>query len=158
MYIDHNVLLSGDYISAFRGCCPFTFLHTLWPRLDSAHHNWERGPPKHFYSWKFKIWLIMQRLSPDNFGASKNILTKLFKATWWTHPKCSWTVIWRSPYATCFFSESFELRGGILVCAVMRRFKTKVGIWHHRRNAAILARRANVEGAMRYSDCQTGDA
>ena len=26
----------------------------------------------------------MQRLSPDNFGASDNILTKLFQATWWT--------------------------------------------------------------------------
>ena len=26
----------------------------------------------------------MQRLSPDNFGASENILTKLFQATWWT--------------------------------------------------------------------------
>ena len=26
----------------------------------------------------------MQRLSPDNFGASDNILTKLLQATWWT--------------------------------------------------------------------------
>jgi len=26
----------------------------------------------------------MQRLSPDNFGACENILTKLFQATWWT--------------------------------------------------------------------------
>jgi len=26
----------------------------------------------------------MQRLSPDNFGASDNILTKRFQATWWT--------------------------------------------------------------------------
>ena len=26
----------------------------------------------------------MQRLSPDNFGASDNILNKLFQATWWT--------------------------------------------------------------------------
>ena len=26
----------------------------------------------------------MQRLSPENFGASDNILTKLLQATWWT--------------------------------------------------------------------------
>ena len=46
----------------------------------------------------------MQRLSPDNFGASESILTELFQATplldeLWstvhilTHPKCSYTVI-----------------------------------------------------------------
>ena len=29
MYIDHNVLFSGDYISALRGCCSFKFLHAL---------------------------------------------------------------------------------------------------------------------------------
>ena len=29
MYIDHNVLCSGDYISALRGCCPSKFLHAL---------------------------------------------------------------------------------------------------------------------------------
>jgi len=29
MYIDHNVLFSGDYISALRGCCPFKFLYAL---------------------------------------------------------------------------------------------------------------------------------
>ena len=26
----------------------------------------------------------MQRLSRDNFGASENIINKLFQATWWT--------------------------------------------------------------------------
>jgi len=40
----------------------------------------------------------MHRLSPDNFGASENILTKLFHATWrtlvhvLTNAKCSYTV------------------------------------------------------------------
>jgi len=29
MYIDHNVLFSGDYISALRGSCPLKFLHAL---------------------------------------------------------------------------------------------------------------------------------
>ena len=29
MYIDHNLLFSGDYISALRGCCPLKFLHAL---------------------------------------------------------------------------------------------------------------------------------
>ena len=27
--VDHNVLFSGDYISALRGCCPLKFLHAL---------------------------------------------------------------------------------------------------------------------------------
>jgi len=26
------------------------------------------GSPKNFLSWEFKIWLKIQRLSPDNFG------------------------------------------------------------------------------------------
>jgi len=50
MYIDHNVLFSGDYISAFRGCCPFTYLHTL--EIDQgliAHTITGTGvPPKDF--------------------------------------------------------------------------------------------------------------
>ena len=29
MYIDHNLLFSGDYISALRGCCSFKFSHAL---------------------------------------------------------------------------------------------------------------------------------
>jgi len=29
MHIDHNVLFSGDYISALMGCCPSKFLHAL---------------------------------------------------------------------------------------------------------------------------------
>jgi len=29
MYIDHNLLFSGDYILALRGCCLLTFLHEL---------------------------------------------------------------------------------------------------------------------------------
>ena len=48
MYMSHNVLFSGDYISAFRGYCPFTFLHTL--EIDQrliAHTTTGTGsPPK----------------------------------------------------------------------------------------------------------------
>jgi len=29
MYIHHNLLFSGDYISALRRCCPLKFLHAL---------------------------------------------------------------------------------------------------------------------------------
>ena len=34
MYIDHNLLFSGDYTSALRGCCPLTFLRAL--EIDQA--------------------------------------------------------------------------------------------------------------------------
>ena len=48
MYIDHNVLFSGDYISALRGCCPLKFLHAL--EIDQgllAHtHMGVEGPPQ----------------------------------------------------------------------------------------------------------------
>jgi len=48
-----------------------------------------------------------------------------------------------APARTCFFSESFEPRPfHAYWCAVMRHFETKVGIWCHRRNAAVLHRRA----------------
>ena len=57
MYIDHNVLYSGDYISALRGCCPLKFLHAL--ETDQgllAHtHKGVEGPPKNLivkiYNW-----------------------------------------------------------------------------------------------------------
>ena len=86
MYIYHNVLFSGDYISAFRGCCPFTFLHTL--EIDQCLIAYTTTgtvvppPKKKINRENLKIWLKMQRLSPDNFGSSDNILTKLFQATW----------------------------------------------------------------------------
>jgi len=37
-----------------------------------------RGSPKKLYSWKFKIWLKIQRASHYNFGARASILTKHF--------------------------------------------------------------------------------
>ena len=64
----------------------------------------------------------MQRLSPDNFGSSENphqtfpghvmnfgphIDPPEVRRTLWSYT---------SPYATCFFSESFEPRRGIPVC------------------------------------------
>ena len=38
----------GYYISALRGCCALKFFARArhWPRLPSAHPNWDRGPPK----------------------------------------------------------------------------------------------------------------
>ena len=38
---------SGDHISALRGCCaPKIFTRaTDWPRVPSAHPNWDGGPP-----------------------------------------------------------------------------------------------------------------
>ena len=34
-----------------------------WGRLASAHPKRDGGPPKKFQSWKFKIWLKIQRMS-----------------------------------------------------------------------------------------------
>ena len=47
MYIDHNVLFSGDYILALRGCCALKFFIRArdWPELPSAHPNWDWGFP-----------------------------------------------------------------------------------------------------------------
>ena len=38
----------GDYISALRGCCAQIFFTRArdWPRLPSAHPNWDGGPPQ----------------------------------------------------------------------------------------------------------------
>ena len=79
MYIDHNVLYSGDYISALRGCCPLKFLHAL--QIDPGllvHTPRGTGVPKKFQSWKFKIWPKIQRVTLNNFRATGSILTKLF--------------------------------------------------------------------------------
>jgi len=47
MYIDHNVLFSGNHISALRGCCPSKFLHAL--EIDQgliAHTTTGTGSPQ----------------------------------------------------------------------------------------------------------------
>jgi len=48
MYIDHNLLFSGDYISALRGCCPLKFLHELEIDQGLLAHTYkgDEGPPK----------------------------------------------------------------------------------------------------------------
>ena len=47
MYIDHNLLFSGDYISALRGCCPLKFLHELEIDQGLLAHTpkGDDGPP-----------------------------------------------------------------------------------------------------------------
>ena len=76
-------IFSGDCISAIRGCCPLKFFINArdWPRLPSAHPNWDGGPPKKFLSWKLKIGLKIQRMRLNNFGAGGNIFTKLLQTT-----------------------------------------------------------------------------
>ena len=58
MYIDRNVLFSGDYILALRGCCPSKFLHAL--ETDQgllAHtHKGVEGPPKKNLIVKIYNW------------------------------------------------------------------------------------------------------
>jgi len=65
----------GDYISALRGAA-LTFLYAL--EIDQAfiaHTQMGWGSAKNFWSWKFKVWPKIQRISPYNFGASGSILT-----------------------------------------------------------------------------------
>ena len=62
----------GDYISALKGCCPLKFSYAL--EIDQAS--------KKFWSWKFKIWLKIRRISPYNFRASGSIFVQLFEATY----------------------------------------------------------------------------
>jgi len=47
-YIDHNLLFSGDYISALRGFYPLKFLHALeidQGLLAHTHKGVEGSPP-----------------------------------------------------------------------------------------------------------------
>jgi len=69
---------SGDYISAFRGCCPLKFLHAL--EID---HGLLAHTPNNFNreNLKFKIWPKIQRVRVNNFRAGGSILTKLFQST-----------------------------------------------------------------------------
>jgi len=70
----------AEYISAHRGCCALKILHAL--EIDQAliaHTQSGTGvPPNKIQSWKFKIWLKIQRISHYNFGVSGSIPTKHF--------------------------------------------------------------------------------
>ena len=70
MYIDHNVLFSGDYISALRGCCPSKFLHAL--EIDQgliAHTPSGTGvPPKNFNHENLKFGLKFSILATITSG------------------------------------------------------------------------------------------
>ena len=70
MYIDHNVLFSGDYISASRGCCPFTFLHTLDIDQGVLAHTpkGDDGPPKNFNHENLKLGLKFNVLGSITSG------------------------------------------------------------------------------------------
>jgi len=61
-----------------------------WPSLASAHPNVGWGPPKKFWSRKFKIWPKIQRFKVNNLRASGSILTELFSVD--VPPGRSWTV------------------------------------------------------------------
>ena len=47
MYIYHNLLFYGDYISALRGCCPLKFLYALEIDQGLLAHTpkGDEGPP-----------------------------------------------------------------------------------------------------------------
>jgi len=70
MYIDHNVLFSGDYISALRGCCPIKFLHALQtdPGLLVHTSKGNGGPPKSFNRENSKFGLKFSVLGSITSG------------------------------------------------------------------------------------------
>ena len=60
-------IFGGDYVS----CWPLKFLYA--PEIDQALlalTQMGMASPKNFWSWKFKIWPEIQRISPYNFGSS----------------------------------------------------------------------------------------
>jgi len=92
----------------------------------------------------------MQRLSPDNFGTSENILTKLSQATWWTlvhiltHPKCVVHCNLTQVHTPRVSFRSLSNHVEAYWCAVMRRFNS-VFFWAARVNvaASLVAAPAN---------------
>jgi len=50
-----------------------------WPWLPRAHPNWDGGPPEKFLSWKFKIWLKIQRVHVNKFGTNGDIITNFYQ-------------------------------------------------------------------------------
>jgi len=69
-YIDHNVLYSGDYISALRGCCPLKFLHALQIDQGLLVHTpkGNGGPPKNFNRENLKFGLKFSVLASITSG------------------------------------------------------------------------------------------
>jgi len=59
MYIDHNLLFSGDYISALRGYCPLKFFHALEIDQGLLAHTpkGDEGRPKNFNRENLKLCL-----------------------------------------------------------------------------------------------------
>ena len=81
MYIDHNVLFSGDYISPFRGCCALIFLHAL--DIDQAllaHTPTGTGVPKKFFNrenLKFGLkFSVYMSISSELMGIPSQILSR----------------------------------------------------------------------------------
>ena len=71
MYIDHNELFSGDYISALRGCCPLKFLHALeidQGLLAHTHKGVEGPPPKKINRENLKLGLKFNVLGSITSG------------------------------------------------------------------------------------------
>jgi len=70
MYIDHNVLFSGDYISAHRGCCPLKFLDALEIDQGLLAHTprGTRVPQKKFNRDNLKLGLKFNVLGSITSG------------------------------------------------------------------------------------------
>ena len=72
MYIHHNLLFSGDYISALRGCCPLKFLHALETEESLLAHTPKgvEGPPpqKKINHENLKLGLKFNVLGPITSG------------------------------------------------------------------------------------------
>ena len=83
MYIDHNVLFSGDYISALKGCCALKFLHAL--DIDQAlvaHTQRRTGiPPKNFNIENLKFGLKFSVLPSITSGLLEVSSQNFFQST-----------------------------------------------------------------------------
>ena len=70
MYIDHNLLFTGDYILALRGCCPLKFLHALEIDQGLLAHTpkGDKDPPKNFNRETLKLGLKFSVLGSITSG------------------------------------------------------------------------------------------
>jgi len=83
MYIDHNLLFSGDYISALRGCCPLKFLNALEIDQGLLAHTpkGDEGPPKKFNRENLKFGLKFSMLGSITFGLLRVSTRNFFQST-----------------------------------------------------------------------------